>query len=476
MISAGQARALLEECELVLGRTLGSLRSRLAKSEDTLGALWELVALHSALGLGESVDHEPSEKMPDIEVDMPGANRFWIEATHIRWPERNIANRIGRFTDWIRKELEKKGLQPDAFEVRVDPMHDNEENDVPLENTWAAIRKIRAWREFVRAVTGGAGNTFECTLPSPYKASIKIEMLAKSERGLYSGYLTPDVIRSPADHPVYKALKAKGEQAKGWELGEPVVVFLCSSLSVSLFDSMRPGRPEVDAAVNAALYDTSQWDRISQYNILRDTSGRDFQVRGASRISGVLLVSIENKLGSWRTSHLRYARTSFAINEGARFPLTPSQQRLVEAINLNQIPYGPQWETWPVPSRREWKDSRRIMNRDDPGKRVSIADGGDGSFDLILPVEDLTRLLAGQIVLGDLLEGKFCAGIRERLDKLPPIESAEVLPGNPKMRESAHIKLTFGRPAPSIVQALRDSGPTATGVNQRSSEDNSGGA
>jgi len=70
MISDGQARALLEECEAAAGRTLHKLRSQLDNSHDTLGALWELVTLNVATGLGHEVEHEPDDGTPDVLVDL----------------------------------------------------------------------------------------------------------------------------------------------------------------------------------------------------------------------------------------------------------------------------------------------------------------------------------------------------------------------------------------------------------------------
>lgn len=102
MISDGQARALLEECEAAAGRPLHKLRSQLASSHYTLGALWELVTLNVATGLGPGVEHEPDDGTPDVLVDLPGIDRFWIEATHIGWPERDASETISKFIDWMR--------------------------------------------------------------------------------------------------------------------------------------------------------------------------------------------------------------------------------------------------------------------------------------------------------------------------------------------------------------------------------------
>lgn len=458
MISDGQARAMLEEWEAAAGRPLHKLRSQLASSRDTLGALWELVTLNVATALGPGVEHEPDDGTPDVLVDLPGIDRFWIEATHIGWPERDASETISKFIDWMRLELKKRlGIDPNLYDIRCDPPTVNANAVIPGEHTWAALRRSQAWLGFVEEVGERPKRAVATVLTEPFSAKVTVSFYDRPQRGLTSGYLSPRVVRTIRDHPVWSALRSKASQARAWKLEDPIVVCIGSSLSVSLFDSLQNFAPGPEAAVDGALYDTSKWHMIAQHNLLRDTSGSNYQVRGADRISAVILVSIEDRKGlAWcRRDHNRIARTKFVLNQQARYPLSEAQLRALAPMDFNRFPYGPQWETWPEPSRREWRNPERIMKRSEPGKFITYAPGSDGSLNLHIPTEDLTKLLAGVEGVEGLLESIRGVHAGRRLSALPPLERAEVIPGDPKQRKGATLKLTFGAPNAPVVQSMR---------------------
>lgn len=316
---------------MALGRRLNGLRSQLRGSHNILGGLWELVTLHTALQLGKGVDHEPSEGRPDVQVDLPSTGRFWIEATHVAWPEREASETIAQFIAWVRVELKRRhAVEPNLYEIRVDPPSLHKETVIPAEHTWAHLRRTPEWRAFAEEVKRNATRAVVGELPSPFSARVTIQRYEKPSRYLSSGYLSPKAIKRISDHPVWSALRTKAEQARGWKLPDPLVVCIGSSLSVSLFDSMQAFAPGPEAAVAGALYDTSKWHGIHQHNILRDTSGECYQVLGADRVSAVVLVSIEDRkeLPWYRQDHNRIARTKVILNDKARYTLTESQLQL----------------------------------------------------------------------------------------------------------------------------------------------------
>jgi hypothetical protein len=460
MISDGQARALLEECEATAGRPLHKLRSQLASSHDTLGALWELVTLHVATGLGQGVEHEPSDGTPDVLVDLPRIGRFWIEATHIGWPEREASETISEFIRWMRLELKSRhDIDPILYDIRCDPPTTNSNAVIPDEHTWARLRRSEEWLALANDARQRPKLAVSTVLTGGFSAKVTIRFHDKPRKSLTSGYLNPKIIKSIRDHPVWRALRSKASQARTWKLEDPIVVCIGSSLSVSLFDSLQNLAPGPEAAVYGALHDTSTWHTINQHNLLRDTSGSSYQVKGAERISAVVLVSIEDsKERAWyRRDHNRVARAKFILNPQARYPLSEEQIRALASLNFNQFPYGPQWETWPEPSRRDWKNPERIMERSEPGKVITCSPGSDGSLSLQIPVEDVTKLLAGVESVEGLLSSIRRVRADRHLSALPPLERAEVVPGDPKQRKGATLKLTFGAPKPPVVQAVRTS-------------------
>lgn len=458
MISEGQAQALLAECEQSLGKQLKGLRAQLSKSGNTLGALWELITLYAAVQLGDGVGHEPRDGMPDVLVDLPQVDQFWIEATHIGWREREASGIIAEFIDWIRRELKRRhGLEPHVYDIRVDPPSLQEDVRIEPKHTWAHLRKSDEWKRFVAEVRRREQRTVSTQLPPPSLARISIQHYDKPQRYLSSGFVIPKTIQEVSDHPVWSALRSKAKQAQRWKLEDPLVVCIGSSLSVSLFRSLESFAPGAEAAVEGALYDTSKWHPIIQHNVLRDTSGQCYQVPGATRISAVILVSIEDKvdLSPYPPDHNRIAETKIIVNQRARYPLSIDQVHAIDRMDFNAFPYGPQWETWPEPSRVEWKNQDRIMQRTEPGKKVRCSEGHDGSFDLYIPVEDLTKSLAGIGNLEGLVESIRRIRADRRLSQIPPLTRAEVIPGDPKQRKASELKLTFGVPTPPLVQAVK---------------------
>jgi hypothetical protein len=79
----------------------------------------------------------------------------------------------------------------------------------------------------------------------------------------------------------------------------------------------------------------------------------------------------------------------------------------------------------------------------------------DGSFELLLPAEDLTKVLGGVEGIEKLLESVRGVHASAHLARLPPLVAAEVVPGDPKLRKASMLKLTFASPLDPLVQVLR---------------------
>jgi hypothetical protein len=457
MISERQAIALLDDCEAYLGRRLDGLRAMLGKSDDTLGALWELVVLHKVIQLGAGIDHEPSEGQPDVAVGVAEVPRFWIEATHLRSAQREAAGQIDAFIRWMRRDLrERHQVDPGAVEIRVEGLSPRSDPDVGSEHLWASLRSSSEWKELVGSLRQGNPGRFECVLPAPFQARIEVKLQSKPQEYLSSSYPMPRVVDRINEHPIWSALRTKGKQASAWKLGGPLVVCIGSSLDGTILKTAGFG-PGAEAALSGALSDTSKWHPMHQHNYLRDTSGKRYQVHGAKRISAVVLVSIEDpvQLHWLRRDNNRVAKTRLVVNPDAMYPLLPSQVQLLQGVDWNSFPYGPQWETWPAPQGRARKDPRRIASRSEPGKVVSMRPKQDGSFELLLPAEDLTKVLGGVEGIEKLLESVRGVHASAHLARLPPLVAAEVVPGDPKLRKASMLKLTFASPLDPLVQVLR---------------------
>ncbi len=448
---------MIEECEDRIGRPLDGLRKQLLWSDNTLGALWELIVLHACVQLGPGVDHEPAQATPDIVLNLPGVEPFAVEATHIDWPDREEQELRHKFIDWVRSCLQKRGVDPSSFDPHLGPSDPSVNHEIlPHEHLWKGLLRTDAWSSVVDAAARPP-QKIEVDLPPPFRAKLAIEFTGVAKDGLSAGFRAAGSIERVADHPVYAALRSKADQARDWKREEPIVVCIGSSLTTSLFP-MAESHPGAEAAVAAALRNTSRWPIIHQLNRLRDGSGKDYSVRGAERISAVVLTSIEAAphLGWPPPSYNRVAVPRLLLNPEAAFPLTKAQLAALAKLNLNLVPYGPQWETWRAPANSAWKDPSRIMNRNEPGKSISYGDGGHSGFSLLFAAEDLVKLLAGidpDKGLRESIEGIHAGG---QLRGRPIITNIELVPGDAKQRKPDMVKVTFvPRPEP-LVQGLKD--------------------
>jgi len=459
VISESQARVLLYACERSLQRPLDRLRDQLGKSDDTLAALWELVVLHSAIQHGPGIDHEPSDGCPDILFRLHGIEQFAMDAKHIRWPDREEREHRHQFIEWIRQQVHVRcGTDPTSIHIQLDPT-DRTDNAHILTHSheWHDVFRSEAWQRILDAAKRPPPQRAIVDLEPPFRARLELTFSTSASRGFRCGYAAPQTIVRVSDHPVYAALEQKATQArKTWKLEEPLVICVGSSLTTSLWP-MAESHPGADAAVVAALTDTSRWSIAQRHNLFRDTSDSDYRVRGADRISAVILVSIESPIQlGWRPSnHNRIAKARLYRNPNPRFPLSPAQEDLLQRIHFNHVAYGPQWETWRAPSASEWKNPDRITRRREPGKTMTYAPRSDGTFDFLLAAEDLVKLLMGKGSETEVLEAIDGLPVGRALSTKPRLTGVALVPGDAKTREPDRIKLTFDPFQQALVQGVK---------------------
>jgi hypothetical protein len=98
---------LLARCETAVKQRLGSIRRRL-RSDQWLGAIWELILLDAAASLG-SVKYEPTVggSHPDIQLDSHSGVRLFIEAAFLQSEKSDHAPRIEKHL--VYRVLNRKG-------------------------------------------------------------------------------------------------------------------------------------------------------------------------------------------------------------------------------------------------------------------------------------------------------------------------------------------------------------------------------
>lgn len=463
MISEDQARALLNCCESRVGRRLVQLRSRLLGHEDTLGALWELVVLH-VVSLAGEVEHEPAEATPDVLL-RTRAPRFralsrlfgssyrhavWVEATHIGWQPRDASDRVQAFIRWMRHELSNAGVDPHTYVPQIREPEGDTHLALPPENQWARLRRDDAWVRFIDRVAKREAKDILIIRPGNMNCRVIVTLSDKPNRYATSTFTAPGIIRSISDHPVFRAIKSKANQSKGWDTHDrPVILCVGSSLSTGLFGTPSGSAVSTDAAVLAALHDTSKWHPIHQHNILRDTSGTKYRPSGVSRIAGVVVVSIEDRIEWLPKTHLRRAVTRYYRNDNASCRATDAEWHTIKNLDFNCIVYGPQWESWPRVGRRA--RSRTRHDRHQPGKQMVYRQVGEG-FELEIPAHDLSRLLAGAIDSQGMFAEYDLPGAFKGLIAGPRrIVGVRFVQGDPLKREVSRVCLTFGPPDEPII-------------------------
>lgn len=103
---------LLARCEAAVEHRLGSIRRRL-RSDQWLGAVWELILLDAAAILG-SVKYEPTvgDSHPDIQLDSHSGIRLYIEAAFLRSEKSDHAPKVDKHL--VFRVLKKKGSKAES--------------------------------------------------------------------------------------------------------------------------------------------------------------------------------------------------------------------------------------------------------------------------------------------------------------------------------------------------------------------------
>lgn len=457
MISEGQIRALLRQCEARLGRPLAQLRTRLRSDRGTLRHIWELVVLSAACRISKDVEHEPTEQSPDVAISCPSGKRLFIEATHIDWKDREFANKVGEFLDWARDEVCRiHSVEPTTFRVRIEPVSQEEDLRLPDPHQFAQVRKNTEWRQAVGQIGQGSVGRAEVEIDEVCSLRVELFPLPRPSQFVNSSYADPRPTKWVRDHPLFGVLRRKARQARKFKLNEPIVLCVGSSLSTSLFERNGYGVPGPEPVVLAALTRAAGHSMNFRYNWLRDSSAKEYRVPGAGAISGVLLVSLESSpllQGAAATGmRSRFARVRLVLNPEAERPLSDECIATLRKLDFNAVPFGPQWETWSDLSRAEKQDKSRVLKRHQNPGLTTFSYMGDGRVRCELPAETVVRVLAGLEPADESVRDALTRFALERGLCLPDLVSAEVVPGDPAQRQGPTIILEFGRPKRPVVQ------------------------
>lgn len=462
-----------------MGRSLKKLRRDLG-AEDKHGALWELVTLYVASKIGE-IDHEPAEATPDVRVRAGEMQAIWIEAKHVESPAVQHSENLQQFCGWLSWRLKKQKVSAADFRWRFEELPWEDQPSSPIARTsiwrrfldelhllkksrgmpsptdsadsrnvrpdvlpsrqkWKALVRTSEWKLFVgdlrenrnavlRASTGG----FSCQISAEYHPN--------PHGYLTSGYATLQ-IQEFDRHPVYRAIKDKAMQAKKWDIGDaPLVVCVgCTSECGYLKDCHYPTVSARDAAI-VALHDLARAVHVPGASDTIRATNRELRVSGSSRISAVLLVSVEDRSLGVLQGYERTAESFLIVNHQCSHPLSASELRIVEHLPFDRIQFANDAE--PYMGSREHNQSKRSSHG---AKVLTMSSDEDRTTEVIIPEQDLFWILAGRANSKDVLKRYNSENALQIFSQEPPLIGIERVPGNPEKAEPDCVKFIVRAP------------------------------
>ena len=458
MVNERQVREMLKFCENRLGRRLDRLRESLLESEPSMG-LWELLLLHSSLQVAKA-EHEPGDAMPDIRY--LGASRaIWIEATTVT--HRNIAEtkRLDALIEWIRMQLDVSGVLDGAsMGIRYERIDDQLPCSLPRLHQFKSLKKLQSWIEFCKRAMEGEIDA--CWELSDHNLRFSLEGPSRYAGMVSSGGPVLFLPRHPHEHPVYRAIRSKSDQARRWEKRhgggspfQPLIIWIAAIGDLSQIDPAN-SYPNVtlSQAVNCALYDQDVMSIPEQYNFCGTWWKPEVdRVSGHHRIAAVCVTQFEqHQSGVYAPVRLK-PKTEIFWDRTSRMleaQIARSVQRI--AVALEKIEYGPGWESWDLP--RDRSGSLALERARRAGGSIGWSEG-DRTMFIEVPVSVLALLLAGDSQVEDILKGykgDWRKRLRRILEEGCEIIDVEYIKRTPGSREEPSVKLTFGDPVPPVLR------------------------
>ena len=456
MISERQAESLLIECEKSIGYPLKNLRQRLASHNKPYSNLWELITLYCTLPLG-SIIHEPEQNCPDICITHGTESHLWIEATYIYSKSKQKTDNT---TDFIRWLLDKLKLMDITFAngVHVDFAAHNKSRAlaIPNRDRWREIIRDHSWYYFVNILKNTNPAEIEWICPM---GNVTIKLRKTSHpRTVTIGLPSIKEPTTPKQHPVYKEIKKKAEQAQKWNnLGkryQPLVLCIGASENTGEINSSPSTKVSLHQAIYSALLNVQGMNLAVQTNITKRIDGKRLDVPGAKHISAVIVVTTETRSQTFQPGFYRVPKSSLFVNDQATHPLTPEEIHLLKQIRFDSIEWGPGWEAWERPRGTRRSDNTPINRIRKQWGKVSMRNLKNGAFEVELPTNVIAKLLSGDITHEDLHQqysDDLANALEAAIKQGQYIIDCEYVSSDPKTRKQDYIRLKYSSPKPQII-------------------------
>ena len=358
MLIEEQAAVLLTRCENLLGVELRQTRGNLRRATSRAAAVWELLVIEAASGIG-SIEYEPHPgASPDVKLWIKKGRPIWIEAAYLYprfWDEERRSDAV---IHWLLSEFDRRGLPNGTIRLRFDAPESpaGYVRILPKLHEQSLLLKHPVLTRFFDEILSDHDRDRTCTL-SPY--SISIAYSSKMSHRSIGGGLVQEAATAVTENAVYRVLKAKAQQH---DVDGPRVICVGSDQSPSLSPLNGPGtgRP----------------------------SGREAAVAALSRhpsVSCAFIVTIRNmpgNFGQWE----RQARGQVIINPVARDQLTQDEIQSLCSMDFNHWNY-----TYPLP---KWESGNPRTQRRVSG-RLTYRPGGF-RVKIEIPTDIVVDALAGK--------------------------------------------------------------------------------
>lgn len=415
MLKEEQAAELLRRCEATVGRRLSQARGNLRNARTRAEAVWELLLLEAAAGIGP-VEYETPGGGPDIRLELPTGRWVSIEVTYVhpRFEEDESRSRL--VTRWI-YDAAKDLVGPHTPEIDCQFYGDKTNpagprRTLPAEHQRKEFLKSAPVQQFLCALRERPGEAHE-VVHNEYTVTLKARpWRAKTEGIVFSGGTPPELPRIAKEHAAFRAVRRKIEQHK---LDEPHIVCLGSDVSSALELRHMGTAIPLEQALAAA---------VSQ----------------SRRLSGILVAKIGSEsaggLGQW----IQVARAKAFPVHGCRHPLTDEEWRFILQLNLNKWMY-----TFAL-ARRELAPEHRRPKVTGP---LGWSGSKRGTMKLQIPAPVLVNVLAGRKRLLDEYGGStdtFGRSVLDRLEAGWSVVGCEFKAGNLEQGEASSVFLELAPP------------------------------
>lgn len=376
-----------------------------------------------------------------------------MESLVVRSSTNAQSNLISEIRHWIFKQLNEVGCSLKGATIDILPLDANRELSLPPSNKWKQEMKTESWRALVKSIRSTGTGTWEYV-----DGNASITISPHRDGYLLGGNPIPNLPNRVEDHPVYRAIKRKGAQARKWDKevrSKPIVLVIGTediSPEFGIYDS--GSGVELDQAIWSALLDAHKIGFIDRYNILRDGSlerVQSKQVSGARYISGVMFVRLEHMIRPLDYTKNRIAKSRLFRNPHADILLTEAHTAILDDIDFNRIPYGPGTEAWEGTHRQSLRE--RNVRR---GGSLVMRSGRDIGYSIELPAITIVRLLAGDISAENLSsdygnDPSLIKLFKKALNENCEIIDVALIQSDPLIREEPRIRFQFGIPKPPVV-------------------------